>query len=187
MLSLQSVKLVKWKKSTRWSTSKASRLTNVIEMEIVSYFHNFWCRFWRDSSTNFWRDSGAFLVRFLYRFWIKSLRVEEKPTITEPTSKKTTLPHVSDEHRSTLDRFSVSFLSINLTLCAGLRPLYTMESFGIWSDCIAVSTLEQKWWKIVSHYRFSASMLLYASVKTFIHDGILWCLGWLCCCGYNNG
>ena len=110
--------LVKWKKSTRWWTSKASRLTNVIEMEIVSYFHNFWCRFWRDSSTNFWRDFGAFLARFLYRFWIKSLRAEEKPTITEPTSKKTTLPHVSDEQRSTLDRFFQYRFSVSILLYA---------------------------------------------------------------------
>ena len=132
------------KKSTRWWTSKASRLTNVIEMEIVSYFHNFWCRFWHDSSTKFWHDFGAFLARFLYRFWIKSLSAEEKPTITEPTSKKTTLPHVSDEQRSTLDRFFSIVSQYQSYFMRRLRPLYTTESFGVWSGCIAVGIIMVK-------------------------------------------
>ena len=55
------------------------------------------------------------------------------------------------------NRFTVSFLSINLTLCAGLRPLYTMESYGVWSGCIAVGTLDQSNGKsflsIVSQYQ----------------------------------
>ena len=64
--------------------------------------------------------------------------------ITEPTSEKTTLPHVSDEQRSTLDRFFSIVSQYQSYFMRRFKTFIHDESFGIWSDCIAVSTLEQK-------------------------------------------
>ena len=79
---------------------KASRLTNVIEMEIISYFHNFWCRFWCDSGT-FKGKSRRVVGNDHGNIFSGILSADKKVNeMIETTSKETAPPYVSDKNRS---------------------------------------------------------------------------------------